>query len=433
MTCAASRRAFLATLAWTGSALALGRTPYGGVLRIQVPLSLEGLDPHAANDATSALFADAIADPLFAWDSAQRPYPTLAAELPQATPAGARVTLRPGLVTARGRALDARDVIASFERSKRAAGRPLLAALPSPTRVAGDPLSVVFAGTTPDVVADALSSPVTALVPRSFVPAEPDGTGAFRCTRTGTGLVLERNEHAARGPSYLARIEIRKATDLATGLRAFEAGDADVGWLGAGLHRRRTGAVDFRCASRGLVVLRTGTDAKNWSAPGVAQHLVEGMDPKRLAYLGLAPRSGDSGGTWGGPPADVLVDEGSPYLVEVARVMAAALGASGHELRPLPLPNLELRRRVDERRYALAVDVVRLIGPSPRHLLLALLAAADPKLAEKPPHLSIVDPAALARTLPLAVLGEFAPFGAHAAPVQGLTAWDLGAVWMTRA
>src|SRR6185312_16086959 len=73
---AATRRAFLATVAGLGFAVtgrAMDRTPYGGALRVYVPLSLDGLDPHAGSDAASALFADAIADPLYAWDAQGRP------------------------------------------------------------------------------------------------------------------------------------------------------------------------------------------------------------------------------------------------------------------------------------------------------------------------------------------------------------------------
>jgi peptide/nickel transport system substrate-binding protein len=403
-----------------------------------LPLSLDGIDPHATGDPASALFAEAIADSLYAWDSSGRPYPTLAEALPEAVNGGARVTLRPGLQTGLPRPLKAEDVLASLDRSRRGAGAPLLAGLRA---VRAGETAVFFPRTSPAVVVDVLASPVTAIVPQNFDSRTPEGTGAFSVKETGARLLLERNVRAARGPGFIERIDVARAADLADGLRAFEAGDVDVGWLGSGLHRRRPGAVDFRSTPRGFVVLRTGTEAGAWGAPGVAQRLVEALDPKRLSYLGLSPKGGADdaakypGGyttLWGGAPADLLVDQRSPYFVELARVVAAALESKGHEIRPVPVPASELRIRVTERRFALALDFVRGIGRTPYHLMQSLLAAVDPKLAEKPPRFSSFDPAQVARTLPLGVLGEFAPVGAHVPGVLGLEAWDLGNAWIAR-
>jgi peptide/nickel transport system substrate-binding protein len=424
------RRAFLAALSLSPFARALGRRPYGGALRLELPLAIGDIDPHVTDDAASALFSSAVADTLFAWDAWGKPYPALAASMPDADGDGARVALRPGLVTAGGAPLDARDVLWSLERSRRLGGRPLLGGFGPPRRVRGDALAVFVPGATPDALADALASPVTAVVPRSFRPEGPDGTGAFRATSSPGGLLLERNDRAARGPSYLDRIEIRRATDLAGALRAFESGDADVGFLGAGLHRRRPDAVDFRTEPFLWVVLRTGPEAGSWGAPGVAERLVESMDPARFVHLGLAPAASRRGtALWGGAPADLLVDEAATYLVEIARVVAAVLSEPGHELTPRPIPGGELERRRDEGRYALAIDVVRRIGPTPRHGLLALLAAANPELADKPPRGVALDPAAVARTLSLAPIGELSISGARAPDVHGLEAWDLGAVY----
>jgi hypothetical protein len=153
-------------------------------------------------------------------------------------------------------------------------------------------------------------------------------------------------------------------------------------------------------------------------------------DPARFAHLGLVPpgaRGGDA--AWGGAPSELLVERGSPYLAEIANVVAAILSRTGHEIRPNPLPQVELRARIAEGRYALAIDFVRRLGPSPRHALLSLLAAADPALAERPPSGGPVDLDVVARTLRLSVLGELAVSGAHAPDVHGLEQWDLGAVY----
>jgi peptide/nickel transport system substrate-binding protein len=179
----------------------------------------------------------------------------------------------------------------------------------------------------------------------------------------------------------------------------------------------------------GFVVLRTGPLAGAWGAPGVAARLVAGIDPGRFAHLGLSPKGGGAPAPWGGPPAELLVDEQAAYLVEIARALAAVLSASGHEIRPVPLPHAELRRRRVEGRFALCIDFVRRLGPLPEHALLPLLSEADPKLADHPPHFASLDPNALARTLPFAVLGNFAVAGARAPELHGLEQWDLGGVW----
>jgi peptide/nickel transport system substrate-binding protein len=336
------------------------------------------------------------------------------------------VTLRPGLVTARGKALDARDVVASIERARKGVARALLAPFPTPRRDDAHPLTVHFDAADPDALVHALASPSVAIVPRGASPRAPDGTGAFHAAPTKDLLVLERNERAARGPAYLERIDVRAAPDLASALRSFESGDADLGFLGAGLHRRRAGAVDFRTEPIGSVVLRSGSDAHAWGAPGVAAELAAGIDSARLATLGITATARGERTGWGGAPSDVLVDAGAPYLGEVARVVAETLSRPGHEIRPLGLPRAELRARLVSGKFALAVDFVRRIGGTERHALLALLATLDPRLADKPPDPQVPAPAVL-RTLPAAVIGELAVVGAHTDDVEGLERWDLGA------
>jgi peptide/nickel transport system substrate-binding protein len=424
-----ARRSFLLFALHAGVSRALARRPYGGALRLELPLSMDGIDPHAGDDPFSALFANAVADPLFALDASGRPYPALAAALPEPVEKGSRLVLRPGLVTARGQKLSARDVVSSLERSRAGRGRAVLAPFKAVRAVRGDPLAVEVEGAPPDALASVLACPVTAIVPRSFNPADPDGTGAFRVTRVKDGMTFERNERAARGPAFLDRIEVRRASDLASELRAFEVGDSDVGFLGAGLHRRRAQAVDFRTESFGWLVLRTGPLAGQWGAPGVAARLVAGVDPSRFSHLGIVPRGGGTPALWGGAPADLLVDEGSSYQVEIARAVSGVLSDAGHEIRPAPLSHVELRRRRDDGRFSLAIDFVRRLGPTPEQALLSLLAGADPKLADKPPNFAGRDHDALTRTLPLAVLGELTLAGARAPDLHGVEQWELGAVF----
>lgn len=424
------RRAFLAVVSSAGAASALGRTPASGVLRLRLPLYFGGLDPHSADDPLSALFSAAIADPLFAVDATGHPYPALASKLPERVPGGIRVSLRPELVSARGKALSARDLMFAFKRSQAAGGAAVLGAYRAPTLDAKDPLSVIFADGTPELLARALAHPLTALVPRSFSPLAPDGTGAFLATPGAGTLTLTRNERAARAASFLDRIELSRAADLADALRAFEAGQVDVGWLGNGLYRPKAGALPLEGPVFGWFVLRTGLDAKSWGAPGIAQQLTASLPNAALARFGIRalPNAG-SGERWAGGPAPLLVCDDTPQAVELARVLEPLLGSPGNEVRTTPITRsawLEARR---SRKFSLLLDFVRAATTDATESAQALLAAVDPALAKRPPRSSssLVD---VTRTLPLGVVGEVRVAGARVPELEGLEAWQLGAVWI---
>ncbi len=432
------RRALLGGLAATGAnalllerARALGRTPLGGTLRLSLPFAAGPLDPHSADDPLSALIAPALADPLYVLDAEKNPHPSLAAALPEQLANGARVSLRAGLVSARGRALDGKDLLWSLARARERGGVAVLAELPKPLKDPGDALSVFFPSADAKSVAVALASPVTALVPRTFDPQAPDGTGAFRATLSANGAVLERNQNAARGPAFLSRIELALGGDLAEALRAFESERADVGWLGAGLYRARAGAVSFEAPSIGWVVLRTGHDAGHWSAPGIAAQLLERVPRGPLAPLGLmsAPPSAQNGAAWGGGNVELVAPATAPQLIEVANQIAAAFSVGGQRVSVRALSSAEIAERRRSNRYALMLDFVRALGPPGRSTLLALLAAANPALAARPPNASSYDAADIARTLPLGVLGTLRVAGARAPDVRGIETWQLGNVY----
>ena len=426
------RRALCAGLLASSGALALGRIPYGGRLRIKLPWPIGGIDPHALDDAAAALLGPAIADSLYALDSAGRPYPTLAATLPERTPRGVRVTLRPHLLSARGAVLDARDVLFSLARAKKAGALGLLSPFGSPEHERGDGLSVVFPNADPNELALALASPVTALLPRGFSRLKPDGTGAFQADPGRGTLLLQRNVKAARGPSFLASIDVARARDLADALRSFEAGELDLGWLGAGYHRPRPGAVRFDAGLFGWVVLRTGREAGAWGAPGVVQRLLDAIAPSELAHLGVHGMPAASGTPgWGGAPGELLVFDDCPHLIEIARALSALLHRPGHEIASVSRPRRELEQRRASRQFALMLDFVRRIGPPGRATALALLTAADPALARRPPRRGSLEPRQLTRTLPLGVVGELRIAGAHLPKLHGLADFNLGSVWQS--
>lgn len=424
-----SRRSFLAAVAATRAASALGRTPTAGVLRLRLPLFFGGLDPHSLDDPLSALFASAIADPLYALDVSGKPYPTLAA-LPERSASGARIMLRPELLSARGKALLAADAVFSFKRAQAAGGAAVLGAFASPSVDPKDRFSFVVPDANPDALARALASPLTALVPRGFSPQAPDGSGAFKATFASGALTLTRNENAARGAAFLERIEINRAADLADALRAFETGQADVGWLGNGLYRPKASAVALDGPIFGWIVLRTGLDAKTWGAPGIASQLTAGLPSAALARFGVRALSGaGSSVRWGGGATTLLVSDDAPHAVELARALEPLLSSSGNEVRATPVARasyLEARR---SRRYGLLLDFVRAASNDVTQSAQALLAAVDPALARRPPkNLSSVLEAT--RTLSLGIVGEVRIAGARNPEFEAMESWQLGNVWL---
>ncbi|MEO8901817.1 MAG: hypothetical protein ABI488_08235 [Polyangiaceae bacterium] len=427
------RRTFLAVMASAASAGALGRTPLTGALRLHLPLYFGGLDPHSLDDPLSALFAPAIADALFALDASGNPYPTLASALPERTPTGSRVSLRPELVTARGKALSAADVLFSLKRAQALGGAAVLGAFRPPSLDGKDPLSVLIPNAERIALARALASPLTAIVPRNFSPQAPDGTGAFKATLGPGTLMLARNENAARAGSFLDRIELSRAADLADALRAFETGSADVGWLGNGLYRPRAGAVALDGPIFGWIVLRTGLDAKRWGAPGIAQQLAAGLPADALAHFGVRalPDAG-TGVHWGGGPTALLVPDDAPHALELARALEPLLSSPGNEVHAAPTPRATWREARHSRRFALMLDFVRSASTDSTQATQAVLAAVDPALAKQPPHA----PNALSeltRTLPLGIVGELRVSGSRLPAFEGLETWQLGNVWFNDA
>ena len=423
-----ARRGFLAAICSAASASALGRTAFAGVLRLRLPLYFGGLDPHSLDDPLSALFAPAIADPLYAMDASGKPYPALASALPERTANGARVSLRPELVSARGKALSARDVVFSLKRSQALGGAAVLGAFRPPSVDGKEPLSILVPDADPIALARALTSPLTAIVPRNFSPVVPDGTGAFKATLGSGAFTLTRNEGAARAAAFLDRIELGRAVDLADALRAFETGAVDVGWLGNGLYRPRAGAVPLEGLVFGWMVLRTGTEAKTWGAPGIAQQLAATLPAEALSHFGVRALPGPAAGAqWGGGPAALLVCDDAPHALELARALEPLLSTPGNEVRATPTPRaawLEARR---SRRFSLMLDFVRQASADPQQVTQALLAAVDPALAKHPPQ-SSMPLRELARTLSLGIIGELRVSGSRLAAFQGLEAWQLGAV-----
>lgn len=411
---AISRRAFLggaASIALASrNAFALPRLPVGGKIAMRLPWSLGSIDPHRLDDGAAAIFSSALYDSLYALDAIGNPIPALAEGLPEPDGAGGfRITMRGGLLTAHGSAIDARDAVLSIARARSHGASAWLAALPSPKREGEK--SFTFAFDDAQALARLLASPLTAIVPLAFDPSRPDGTGPFRADRKDGALVMSRNPRAANGPAILDEIRVSPATDLADSLRAFESGTDDVGYLGTGLHEPRAGSKSFDAGAFGWALLVVGRDAGNWDAPGIAQRVSDGIAASRLSYLALGPAWPQSSvQSWNGAPIDLLVADDAPWLVELARAVAATISQPSHEVTVRPISTADFASRRHTRNFALAIDLTRSLSPGAFPALVSL-ASADPTssafdLVRHPPKIAEAPARTLTRTLRVGVLGE---------------------------
>ena len=425
-----SRRALLATSAYSAASFALGRTPYGGRLRLAVPWPIASLDPAALGDGFAALFASAAFEPVYGLDGSGNPYPALAETLPTKLDAGSKVTLRPGLKTAAGRALGGADVVATLARARSRGAIGLLGEIENPSVDAKDPLAVVFPHSAPDAVARVLSSPLLALVPRNFSPLAPDGCGAFKVELSRGRALFTRNPNAARGASFLDAIEVASANDLAELLRGFEANQTDIGWFGTGLYRAVKDAVAFETPRYAFAVLMAGKAVGAWGAPGTLQALLDAVPAQQLAHLGVRglPARANGSATWSGPATTIAVLANAPQLLAIARALVGTLSAPGHELTVVEKTSEELLGLQSSRQFGLLLDAVRAPTAAARDLELALRTAASPEAAKRAPHTATQSPRELGRQLQLGVIGDLSMWGARRATFVGVEAWQLGGI-----
>jgi peptide/nickel transport system substrate-binding protein len=420
----------LATLASSRLAWGRGRTPYGAGLALHVPWPAGSIDPHRIDDAMAAFFGEAIFDTLYARDDTGGLVASLAADEPRPDPAGLVVPLRSGVRFASGSAFDPRAAIASIARARAHDAAAWLADIPAP-RPTDDGL--LFASHDARTLVRALASPLVAIVGPHFAPERPDGTGPFRADPSASALRLTRNGLAANGPAYLDGIEARRAADLGTALRAFESGEDDLGWLGSFLHEPRAGARSFDAGAVAWAILRTGKLAGTIDAPGSAQALADGVPHAALAAFVVGAPWEQGPARWTGAPADLLVREDAPWLVEVARALAVALSSPSHDVTVRPIPATELVARRSGRAFALMLDVVRPAGPDLLGVLLGLATADDPvaavALARHPPRGDMA-PRRLTRTMRLGVVGEIRLQGGRAPDlVLPGSNWGRGVDW----
>jgi len=321
-----------AGVAFDHAALGLGRTPLKGSLEMALPFALRSLDPHDPTDPVAALFGGAVFDTLVTQDK-RGFFPVLAEALPEREAGATMLRLRPGLRTAKGKWLDAKDVIASLKRARARGAGPLLDPIGDPTPHPKDTRAVFFPKAPSSMaVLTALVSPLCAIVPRDFNPREPDGTGAFSASLAAGVLTLARNESAAMGPSFLDSLIVREAPSLRESLRGFEVGRGDVCWLGTGLFGGRANVESFDLGAVAHVALVASASAGPLARPGALQKLVAELPRQALSHLGLGSlAAGSSNASYDGAPIELWV-EPSPYLQEIAEAIADVLSQKDHEV-----------------------------------------------------------------------------------------------------
>jgi peptide/nickel transport system substrate-binding protein len=414
-------------------AVARGRVPYGGRIELHVPWPVASLDPHRIDDATAALFGDSLFDTLYARVDSRDVLPSLAESDPEpadSARSALRVPLRTGVRFASGTPFDARAAALSIARARARDAAGWLAEIPAP-RVGNNEL--IFPMQDARKLSRALSSPLLAIVPPRFNPERPDGTGPLKAEMQAGALLLLRNGLAASGPAFLDAVEARHATDLVTSLRAFESGADDVGWLGSFLHEPRQGARGFDAGAVGWAILRTGRDAGSLDVRGTAQALADGIPHASLAALVVGPPWEQGTARWTGPPSELLVRDDSPWLVEVARSLAATFSSPSHEVNARPSPATEIAQRRTIRSFTLMLDVARPAGPGPLGVLIGLATADDAvtaaSLTRHPPR-GDVAPRTATRTMRIGVVGEIRLEGGRAPEVVlPLSPWGRGVDW----
>jgi hypothetical protein len=387
MTFMLGRREWLTLLtigSLTSPAMARGRRPYGGSLSFRLPWHVGPVDPYALDNFPAAAFGSALFDGLFTIATSGAVRPALAEDEPHKVGGTTQVRLRSGILTARGHALRPTDVLASLRRAKSRTAARLLADVPLPRVVDGHTVS--FARIDPKALARRLASPLAAITPAHFDPRTPDGTGPFLASLSGRTLRLTRNPRAALGPGYLDEVVAHSASDLGSSLRAFESGGDDLGFLGMGLHEPRKDARPFDAGLIGWAVLSTGELLGSWNQIGSAQTIADSVPHAAVAHLTGGAAWETRPQPWTGPSTEVLVRDDSPWLQELAGIVAATQTSPGHEVRVSSLGERDLLARVAGRRFGLALQFVRALHPgdgSGRSELQAVQNALGPRSASR--------------------------------------------------
>jgi hypothetical protein len=136
---------------------------------------------------------------------------------------------------------------------------------------------------------------------------------------------------------------------------------------------------------------------------------------------------------WTGSPCELLVRDDAPWLVELARILAASMSTPSHEISPRPIAPAEMALRRQARSYTLMVDVATAAGPGELGALLGLATSDDSKtaasLALHPPR-GAPSPRVATRIMRIGVVAEIRLQGGRAQDVVlPPSPWGRGVDW----
>lgn len=405
------------SLCWPGEIFAKRRPRYGGSSQLYLPLNLTRIDPHDPHDLTTTLVGEALFETLYGKSPRGGIYPTLASGKPIHKNGRTIVELRPHLAFSSGRTIDARQVVASLRRSM--AASPALSELGAVETLRGTPLKISFTNKDPETLAQLLSHPRTSIVPSDFSPGAPDTCGAFRVSKTGTTLRLERNPLAPRGGAFLDEVVLHSAS-ISDCLRAFEARRSDLGFLGAGLHRERRGISRFRLGPLGLALLLPGPRRRGQLPVGRLHEALARLPEGPLAALGVE-RGRHTPQRWNGGEADLSVPQDEPWIMAIADEMRSAWSTKGHALSVRPLPRSQLTQLRRNGQFDLMLQFLgsrNITAAETTHHLFQLDGRPPPRGGRT------LSPLESGRQLSLGIVGALSPSGATSPRIRGLAAGD---------
>lgn len=215
------------------SAQAATRGNYGGTLRVALAGELPPEDALLADPPAEAAIAGLDSRPVCRLDAQQRIIPAVGQEIARPSPQEVRITLRPGLQSAGGGALNAVQIAQSWMRLSHSETRSPYRALLAPLRGEGrflaaesaSALTLPLAFAWPDLE-KSLCHPALAVMTQTAQRGAAPGHGPFLPMRAPG--VFTASLGYAGGRPYVDRVSIT-AGDARTAARALALGDADIG------------------------------------------------------------------------------------------------------------------------------------------------------------------------------------------------------------
>ena len=367
---------------------------YGGILRLSAPTPFTAPDPLRARTPFEAAIIDAVFDPLYRSDDAGTTEAVLAAGPPAISGSEVRIPLRTGVRTHDGRPLLPQDVLASLVRASRDAtagwllggfrfeGGALAASLE------GDNTLLLHRSRDAGDVARALAARSLAIAVRRG-PGLLVGTGPFAWRSVENGARLVEFRPSPSISPFLEAVRIDSPLPRNRALRAFELGQLDLSFFGAGLYDRAgdVAVTTSRAAGQGAVLIARNTAASVWRDQGSWEAFSGAIDRTRLTRAGIRPadsldpswrtpqrarRRVQSGGR-----IRVAIVAGDVFEQAVADALAGMLDAAGFTLVVEAVPLDRYDALVASGRYD--VHIITVVPPRPgrQFRLGAALASLD--------------------------------------------------------